>query len=85
MLAQDDIDLRIVQNAGLDHCQRTAGVFGARADLFGRLEQEDHRAGQILSQGRQGLSRAQQHGHMGVVAADMRHRNFLAAPQGLGP
>ncbi|MCY1375439.1 hypothetical protein D9M69_628540 [compost metagenome] len=84
VLAQYDIDLGIVQNAGLDHCQRAAGVFGAGADLFGWLEQEDHRAGQILSHGRKGLSRAQQHGYVCVVAADMRHRNFLATPQSLG-
>ena len=77
MQAEDGAGLRIFQGALRDHHGRAALFSGGRPFL-GRLENQHHRAGDLLAHAGQDLGRPHQDRHMGVVAAGVHDRGRLA-------
>ena len=76
MQREGDVDIRVGQNALLDH-HLCAALFAGWRSLFGRLEDELDGAGQRSSTRRKNLGDTHQNGDVGVVPAGVHDPDLL--------
>ena len=75
---EDRVDLRVLEHALRDHQLGARRPLIAWRTLFGRLEDELHRAPKLPFQLAENPRRREQHGHVSIVSARVHHANALA-------
>ncbi len=78
--AEDDVDLRGIEDALLQHQLGSGRLVGQGHALLGGLEDEDDLAGEVPSHRHQRLRSVEQDGDVGVVAAGVHDSDGLALP-----